>query len=86
MNESNPHRGDRDRLQHPGQHRRNRRRRLAVGIGQPGVHRNQSYFRAISNQDENKRQLEDVGIQLIRHTEQLRHIQRRIRIAEHSHG
>ena len=40
--------------QRPGEQRRNQRRRLAVGVGQPGVQRRQAHLGAVADQQEHE--------------------------------
>jgi hypothetical protein len=49
------------------------------------MHGNQAHFRAIPDENENKRQLEHIGIQLVGHADQRGHIERRARIAQDPH-
>ena len=49
--------------QRPGEQRRDDRRGLAVGVGQPGVQRRQAHLRAVADQEEQERRLEPERIQ-----------------------
>ena len=49
--------------QRPGKQRRNDRRGLAVGVGQPGVQRGQSHLRSVADQEEQERRLQPERIQ-----------------------
>ena len=54
---------DRAVQQHGGERGADRRRRLAVGVGQPGMHRRQSGFGAEANQDKREGEAHQVRVQ-----------------------
>ena len=55
----------------PGEQRGNRGRRLAVGIGQPGVKRHQSHLGAVPDQHEDEGGLQPPGVEAARTGDQL---------------